>query len=93
MAGIAGLLLHSLVDFNLHIPSNAILFLLLCALATSPPLPSELQNTRRRLALTQSRSNHRAAKVLPTRLRQLKFVLSRTRSAVRLYARFKACLG
>ena len=48
VAGIAGLLLHSLVDFNLHIPSNAILFLLLCALATSPPLPSELQNTRRR---------------------------------------------
>ena len=48
VTGIAGLLLHSLVDFNLHIPSNAILFLLLCALATSPPLPSELQNTRRR---------------------------------------------
>ena len=30
----AGLLLHSLVDFNLHIPSNALLFLLLAALAT-----------------------------------------------------------
>jgi O-antigen ligase len=29
-----GLLLHSLVDFNLHIPSNALLFLLLAAMAT-----------------------------------------------------------
>jgi O-antigen ligase len=31
----AGLLLHSLVDFNMHIPSNALLFLVLAALATS----------------------------------------------------------
>jgi O-antigen ligase len=31
----AGLLLHSLVDFNLHIPSNALIFLLLACLATS----------------------------------------------------------
>lgn len=31
----SGLLLHSLVDFNLHIPSNALLFLLLASLATS----------------------------------------------------------
>jgi O-antigen ligase len=31
----AGLLLHSMVDFNLHIPSNALLFLLLAAMATS----------------------------------------------------------
>jgi len=30
-----GLLLHSLVDFNLHIPSNALLFLILAAAATS----------------------------------------------------------
>jgi O-antigen ligase len=35
VAGCAGLLLHSLVDFNLHIPSNALLFLLLAAMATS----------------------------------------------------------
>ena len=41
IAGITGLLLHSFVDFNLHIPSNAILFLVLCAVATSEPLPSE----------------------------------------------------
>jgi O-antigen ligase len=31
----SGLLLHSLVDFNLHIPSNALLFALLAFLATS----------------------------------------------------------
>lgn len=31
----AGLLLHSLVDFNLHIPSNALIFLLLACIATS----------------------------------------------------------
>ena len=31
----SGLLLHSLVDFNLHIPSNALLFALLASLATS----------------------------------------------------------
>lgn len=43
IAGIAGLLLHSFVDFNLHIPANAILFLILCAVATSAPLPSEAQ--------------------------------------------------
>jgi O-antigen ligase len=31
----AGLLLHSLVDFNLHIPSNALIFLLLAGVATA----------------------------------------------------------
>jgi O-antigen ligase len=34
LAGCGGILLHSLVDFNLHIPSNGLLFLLLAALAT-----------------------------------------------------------
>lgn len=36
-----GLLLHSFVDFNLHIPANAILFLIQAQLATSPCLLSE----------------------------------------------------
>lgn len=35
-AACCALLVHSLVDFNLHIPSNALLFLLQAALATSP---------------------------------------------------------
>jgi O-antigen ligase len=37
LAACAGLLLHSLVDFNLHIPANALIFLLLASLATSAP--------------------------------------------------------
>jgi O-antigen ligase len=32
-----GLLVHATVDFNFHIPSNALIFLLLAALATSMP--------------------------------------------------------
>jgi O-antigen ligase len=42
LVGCVGLLLHGLVDFNFHIPSNALLFLLLALLATSSiqePLP------------------------------------------------------
>jgi O-antigen ligase len=35
LVGCIGLLIHSMVDFNLHIPSNALLFLLLAAMATS----------------------------------------------------------
>jgi len=35
-----GILVHSLVDFNLHIPSNALLFLLVAYLATAGILPS-----------------------------------------------------
>jgi O-antigen ligase len=34
LVGCTGLLIHSMVDFNLHIPSNALLFLLLAAMAT-----------------------------------------------------------
>jgi O-antigen ligase len=41
ITALCGLLLHSLVDFNLHIPSNALLFLLQACLATSPPLASQ----------------------------------------------------
>jgi O-antigen ligase len=47
-AALAGLLLHSLVDFNLHIPSNAILFLVAAHMSTTAPLQSEGQSTRRR---------------------------------------------
>jgi hypothetical protein len=48
ITAVAGLLLHSFVDFNLHIPSNALLFLLQAYLATSPPLPSESPGRRHR---------------------------------------------
>jgi O-antigen ligase len=48
-----GFLVHSLVDFNLHIPSNALLFFLMAHLATSEiqfasPLPSP-QRSRQRI--------------------------------------------
>jgi O-antigen ligase len=38
-AAVCGLLLHSFVDFNLHIPANALLFLLQVSIIASPPLP------------------------------------------------------
>ena len=49
IAAVCGLLLHSWVDFNLHIPSNALLFLLQAYVATSPPLPSEAPMKRQRI--------------------------------------------
>lgn len=35
----AGMLVHSLVDFNFHTPSNGLFFLLMASLAVSPVLP------------------------------------------------------
>jgi O-antigen ligase len=40
LVGCASLLIHGLVDFNLHIPSNALLFFLLAHFATSSPVGS-----------------------------------------------------
>jgi O-antigen ligase len=37
LLGIAGILVHSLVDFNLEIPANAAIFVSLCALAVADP--------------------------------------------------------
>jgi O-antigen ligase len=36
MAGIVAMLVHSLFDFNLHIPANAALFFVLCAAVAAP---------------------------------------------------------
>ena len=36
LTGCTGILAHSFVDFNLHIPANAALFYVLCAVATVP---------------------------------------------------------
>jgi hypothetical protein len=47
------MLLHSFVDFNLHIPSNALLFLLLAHLATTPPLATEAGVVRRRVRIRE----------------------------------------
>ncbi len=38
---VGGLLLHSLVDFNLQLPANALLFLLQAYVVATPALPSE----------------------------------------------------
>lgn len=48
IAAVCGLLFHSLIDFNLHIPSNALLFLVQVFLATSIPLPSQARTSSRR---------------------------------------------
>jgi O-antigen ligase len=47
IAAVCGILLHSFVEFNLHIPANALLFLLQVHFATSPPPPSALAGPRR----------------------------------------------
>jgi O-antigen ligase len=48
----AGLLLHSFVDFNLHIPSNALLFIIQAGLLASPPLTTDPVNSRKQMAWT-----------------------------------------
>jgi O-antigen ligase len=49
LLGCTGLLLHSFVDFNLQIPSNAALFYVLCGLAASRPLTKVSKPARSRL--------------------------------------------
>jgi O-antigen ligase len=41
LAGCTGLLVHSFTDFNLHIPANAALFFVLCAVATASEKETE----------------------------------------------------
>jgi len=43
--GVIGILVHSLIDFNLQIPANAALFYVSCTIAAAPPL---LQRARKR---------------------------------------------
>jgi len=43
MAGITAILVHSIGDFNLHIPANAILFTVLAAFVMSPMATEEKQ--------------------------------------------------
>lgn len=43
--GVSGILVHSLIDFNLQIPANAALFYVFCTIAAAPPL---LQRSRQR---------------------------------------------
>jgi O-antigen ligase len=48
IAGLCGILLHTFVDFNLHIPSNSLLFLVMAHLATTPPVATEAVVARHR---------------------------------------------
>lgn len=48
-AGVLALLVHSLFDFNLQIPSNALLFLLLCAIVSRSGLTVGVNETARKL--------------------------------------------
>lgn len=49
-----GLLVHSLVDFNLHIPSNLLLFLLMALLATAEMAPERPKGSQRRRRSAQA---------------------------------------
>jgi hypothetical protein len=48
LAGCAGVLVHSFFDFTLHTTANALMFLLLAALATAGPRVEEPDVPRRR---------------------------------------------
>jgi O-antigen ligase len=56
IVALSGLLLHSCIDFNLHIPSNALLFLLQAFLATSDPISPDPRG-----GLTRPRSREYSA--------------------------------
>lgn len=47
IVAIAGILVHSLVDFNMQIPANATLFYSLCTIAAMPPRFTSHKRTRR----------------------------------------------
>ncbi len=47
MLGVAGILVHSLVDFNLQIPANAALFYVLCVVAAMEPRFGQHRHRRR----------------------------------------------
>jgi O-antigen ligase len=51
LLGCIGILVHSLLDFNLQIPANAALFYVLCAIAASKPLQ---ESQRRRVVRRRS---------------------------------------
>jgi thiol:disulfide interchange protein len=46
--GVTGILVHSVLDFNLQIPANAAIFYVLCTTAAAKPL---LQRSRKRRAV------------------------------------------
>jgi O-antigen ligase len=61
LLGVTGILVHSLVDFNLQIPANAALFYVFCTIAAAPPL---YQRSRKRKPAAPSDEGHSEA-VMP----------------------------
>lgn len=54
LLGCVGILVHSLLDFNLQIPANAALFYVLCTVAASAPIQeSQRRRVLRRRSLTE----------------------------------------
>jgi O-antigen ligase len=64
VAGCAGLLVHGLVDFNFHIPSNALIFLLLACIVTTEirDTTEGIKEGRKRGQTTKQRSRIHARK-------------------------------
>jgi len=60
LIAISGILVHSLVDFNLEIPANALLFYVLCAVAAMEP---RFRNSRRNRKKRESKDDK--AQILP----------------------------
>ena len=54
IVALSGLLLHTFLDFNLHVPSNALLFLVQAGVATATPMSSDFYEVRRRHFLGRS---------------------------------------
>ena len=46
LLGLSGILVHSLIDFNLQIPANAALFYVLCTIAASGPFVQPMRKRR-----------------------------------------------
>jgi O-antigen ligase len=59
--GITGILVHSLLDFNLQVPANAALFYVLCTIAAAPRL---LQRSRKRKPVSTEDSIFPASEVV-----------------------------
>jgi len=58
MLGVTGILVHSLVDFNLQIPANAALFYVLCAIAGGAPFhESDRRRARRHNLILEPLAN------------------------------------
>lgn len=47
LVGVIGLMLHGLVDFNMHVPANAFAFFILCAWATNRSAPLSHERPRK----------------------------------------------